>query len=86
VVSGKIPVKIRLDDRIKRYATEERYEILFFVNFNFVTEREEGYSPFTLSWDSRTVPNGEHLLTINVATLSGQVSTASVKVWVQNEG
>lgn len=85
LLSGKVPVRIRLDDRVKRYATEDRYEILFFVDFMFVTEREEGYSPFTLNWDSRTVANGEHLVTVNVATLSGQVSSGSVKVWVQNE-
>lgn len=84
VVNGKISVKIYLDDKIKRLITEQRYEIIFFVDLKFVTEAEEGYSPFTLYWDTRDVNNGEHIITVNVATISGQVSSGSIKVMVQN--
>lgn len=84
IVGGKTPIKIYLDEKIKRYVTEQRYEIIFFVDFKFVTESEEGYSPFTLIWDTRNIPNGEHIITVNVATLTGQVSSASMKVMVEN--
>ena len=84
VVMGKTPIKIYLDEKIKRYVTEQRYEIIFFVDFKFVTEMEEGYSPFTIVWDTREVGNGEHIITVNVATLTGQVSSASMKVMVEN--
>jgi len=84
VVSGKVPLKIYLNERIKRYVTEQRYEIIFFVDFKFVTEMEEGYSPFTLVWNTRDFSNGEHIITVNVATLTGQVSSASMKVMVSN--
>jgi len=84
IVEGKIPVKIALDKDIKRYVTEQRYEIIYFVDFTFRTEIEEGYSPSTLLWDSTKVPNGVHILTVNVATFTGQVSSASLTVFVKN--
>lgn len=85
IVSGRVPVRLWLDESIKRYATEQRYEILFFVDLHFVKEMEEGYSPVTLMWDSRETPNGSHVITVNVATLTGQVSTASARVMVLND-
>jgi len=84
IVSGKLPVKIFLDDKIKRFITEQRYEIICFVDFKFITEQEEGYSPCTWKFDTSKVPNGEHILTVNVATLTGKLATASRKVFVQN--
>ena len=84
MVSGKLPVKIHLENEVKRDATELRYEIISFVDFEFATEQEEGYSPSTWVWDSTLVPNGEHILTVNVATLTGQLASASMKVMVQN--
>jgi hypothetical protein len=84
VMEGKTPIKIYLDEKIKRYVTEQRYEIIFFVDLKFITEMEEGYSPFTLMWDTSDIDNGEYIITVNVATLTGQVSSASMKVMVQN--
>lgn len=84
IVKGKTQVKLHLDDKIKRYVTEQRYEIIFFVDFKFIAEAEEGHSPFTLVWDTRDISNGEHIITVNVATLNNQVSSASMRVVVQN--
>ena len=84
IVTGKLPIKIYLDEKVKRSATERRYEIICYVDFKFITEQEEGYSPSTWVWDTRQAPNGEHILTVNVATLTGQVASGSMKVMVQN--
>lgn len=84
VVKEKTPIKIYLNEDIKRYVTEQRYEIIFFVDFKFVTEMEQGYSPLTLIWDTRDLSNGEHIVTVNVATLNGQISSASMRVIIQN--
>lgn len=84
VVTGKLPIKIYLDEKIKKSATERRYEIICYVDFKFITEQEEGYSPSTWVWDTSNVPKGEHILTVNVATLTGQVASGSMKVMVQN--
>jgi len=84
IVTGKLPIKIYLDEKVKKSATERRYEIICYVDFKFITEQEEGYSPSTWLWDTSNMPNGEHLLTVNVATLTGQVASASMKVMLQN--
>jgi len=84
IATGKLPIKIYLDEKVKKSATERRYEIICYVDFKFITEQEEGYSPSTWVWDTSNVPKGEHILTVNVATLTGQVASASVKVMVQN--
>jgi hypothetical protein len=84
IVRGKVPFLIILDEEVKRYVTEQRYEIVFFVDFRFAGEVDEGYSPYRWVWDSRTTRNGEHIITVNVATLTGQVESASLKVLVKN--
>jgi len=84
IVSGKLPVKIYLDKKVKRSATERRYEIICYVDFKFITEQEEGYSPSTWILDTKKIPDGEHILTVNIATLKGQMASASHKVFVQN--
>ena len=83
-VAGKVPVKLSLHPDVKKVITEQRYEMLFFVDFKFFTEEEEGYSPYTWMWNTKLVTNGEHILTVNVCTLAGQVSSFSVKVDVKN--
>ena len=84
LLRGKVPFEVLLDEEVKRYVTEQRYEIVFFVDFRFAGEVDEGYSPYTWIWDSRTTRNGEHIITVNVATLTGQVESASLKVMVNN--
>ena len=81
-VHGKVPIKVTLDEKVLNEVTEERYEVILYVDFQFVSEVEEGYSPSTLLWDTKEVGSGEHILTVNVRTLTGQVSSASLRVWV----
>jgi hypothetical protein len=85
ILDGKVPLKIFLDEDIERFAIEQRYEILYFVDFNFVMEKEEGYSPSTWIWDTTSLPEGEHILTINIATLTGQFTSASLKAFIHKE-
>jgi hypothetical protein len=84
LVRGTCPITLYIDKNIKRHITEERYEVIFYVDYKFSTEAEEGFSPFTVMWDTRAVPNGERTITINVATFGGQISSASRRVFVEN--
>jgi len=84
ILRGKTALKIVLDEEVKKIITEQRYEIIFFVDFKFISEEEGGYSPYTWLWDTRGVSNGKHIVTVNVATLTGEVESASLKVMVQN--
>jgi hypothetical protein len=84
VVSGRVPLKVSLDESVRIPIIERRFEIVLFVDQRFVTEVEDGRSPATLVWDSTQATDGEHLLTVNVATLPGQISAASLRVLVRN--
>jgi hypothetical protein len=84
VVAGRVPIRIRLDESVRKFISEERYEIVLFVDHHFVTEMEEGHSPFTVPWDSRDTGNGQRRITVNVVTLRGQASSGSVRVFVAN--
>lgn len=84
VIKGKTVLKIALDEKVKKIVTEQRYEIIFFVDFKFITEEESGYSPYTWVWDTTSINNGEHIITVNVCTLKGAVASNSLKVLVQN--
>lgn len=84
ILRGKTALKMVLDEKVKKIITEQRYEIIFFVDFKFTSEEEGGYSPYTWVWDTRGVSNGEHIVTVNVCTLTGGVASGSIKVMVQN--
>jgi len=84
VVSGRVPVQVALDESVRIPVIERRFEIVLFVDQRFVTEVEDGRSPATVIWDSTEVTDGGHLLTVNVATLPGQISAASLRVRVRN--
>lgn len=84
VVAGRVGIRVALDDAVKRQIIEQRFEVVLFVDTRFETETEEGYSPSTLVWDSTGHPDGEHLLTVNLVTLSGRTATASLPVITAN--
>lgn len=84
VINGKTAVKVFLSEHSKQLFAGDRYEIICFVDYSFVTEFEEGYSPTTWILDAGTLSDGAHVLTVNVATLSGQMGSASMKVFVKN--
>lgn len=84
IVSGEVPLTVSLGDKIKVPVLARRFEIVLFHNYDFTTEIEEGRSPATIVWDATKLPSGIYLLTINVATLPGQMSAASLYVDLRN--
>ncbi len=84
LVSGKVRLQVALDEKVRIPVNERRFEIVLFSDLEFVSEVEEGHSPATIIWESTEVPDGDRLLTVNVATLPGQMSSASLLVRVAN--
>lgn len=80
VVSGEVPLVVSLDPKVRVPVLARRFEIVLFSNFEFQTEVEEGRSPATVIWDTTDIAPGEYVLTVNVATLPGQLSAASIRV------
>lgn len=86
IIRGKTLLKVTLDERDKEFITSQRFEIVLYVDDLLFAEEEEGYSPFSWMWDVSRVPDGEHLLTINIVSLNDQVGTQSLKFMVRNTG
>jgi len=71
-------VKINPLDEI--YLDQERYEISFFINNEFIAEEEQGFVPFTWRWSPGRfgLKPGNHVLTVNVSGYSGQVGVRNI--------
>jgi len=77
-------VEIRLTEETRALLSEQRYEYVLYVDYLLQTEVETGHSPYTWVLDTTGLRPGRHVLTVNVATLNGQVGTASTWIDVQN--
>lgn len=71
-------VKLHPLDEI--YLDQERYEISFFIDNEFIAEEEQGFVPFTWRWSPGRfgLKPGKHVLTVNVSGYSGQVGVRNV--------
>ena len=69
------------------YLDQERYEISFFVDNQFIAEEEQGFVPFTWRWSPGRfgLKPGKHILTINVSGYSGQVGVKNIPFILQAE-
>lgn len=79
-VQGAIDVRIEVEPSDRDVLLRDQFEIIFFVNNVFFAEAERGYLPFNWTWELQQLPEGEHILTVNVSSFSGQVGVASRKV------
>ncbi len=76
------PIKVNLTNEEKSQLQNSLYEIAFFVDNQFVSEQEQGYAPFTWHWNPSGLAAGEHMLTVNVSGLRGEVGVRSILLWV----
>lgn len=84
IVRGETAFEISLDDAARMALLEQRFEIVFFVDYSLIGEVEQGYSPYTWVWDSTTVADGQHVITFNVSGMNDQIGSQSLIVDVQN--
>lgn len=84
VIDERTKVKVHLSDRSKQAFIGERYEIICFINNQFSTEFEEGFSPTTWMLDIGSLSAGAHTLVVNVATLTGQMGSASKRIYIEH--
>jgi len=84
VVRGELRIKITLDKVSTKILNELRYEIVLYVDNILHGEEEQGYSPYNWVLPTTRLKNGDRFITVNIATLTGQVGTATMKVKVEN--
>jgi len=83
IVSGIVPVRIILDKKDKKILQDERYEIVFFVDFVFLYEEEEGISPFTYFFDTKGMSEEKHFLTVNIYSFKDHIGTETRSIDVK---
>ncbi|MEX2963691.1 FlgD immunoglobulin-like domain containing protein [Microbulbifer sp. TYP-18] len=85
VVSGKVPIRLDVAKKDRARLLARRFEPVFFVDGTFAFENEVGFIPITWQWDSSTVNEGEHYITVNIRGYEGNFGTATLKVWVEHQ-
>lgn len=72
--------EVKLHPLDELYLDQERYEISFFINNEFIAEEEQGFVPFTWRWSPKRLglKPGKHVLTVNVSGYSGQVGVRNI--------
>jgi len=83
LLTGVVPVRIIVDDQDKKFLQDERYEVIFFVDFVFLHEEEEGISPINYLFDTRGMSEGIHLLTVNLNSFKDHIGTKTKQVFVK---
>jgi len=76
----EIITEVKLSSLDEMYLDQERYEISFFVDNEFIAEEEQGYVPFTWRWSPgrQGIKPGKHVLTVNVSGYNGQVGVKNI--------
>lgn len=75
-------VKVDIAEKDKQVFKDQQFEICFFLDHEFYSEDETGYTPFNWVWDLSNVKDGERVLTVNISSFSDQVGVISRKVKV----
>ena len=72
--------EVKLDPLDELYLDQERYEVSFFVDHQFISEEERGYVPITWRWSPGRLglEPGKHILTVNVSGYKGQVGVKNL--------
>lgn len=84
-VTGPVTFRVDMPPEDKWLVQQGLYEVGFFLDYQFVSEEETGYTPITWRWDPAGVPPGEHTMTVNISGLWGQVGVASVRLMVDEK-
>ncbi len=82
-ISGTVAVRVDVDPSDKEQVAKDQFEVIFYVDNVFFAEAERGYLPYNFPWETASLPEGEHVLTVNISSFRGQVGVASRKVRVQ---
>ncbi len=79
--------EVKLHPLDEMYLDQERYEISFFINNDFIAEEEQGFVPFTWRWSPgrQGIKPGKHILTVNISGYAGQVGVRNIPFTLLDE-
>ncbi|MGH8177224.1 MAG: hypothetical protein ACREV5_13270 [Steroidobacter sp.] len=84
-VSGPVTFRVDMPQEDKWLVQQSLYEVGFFLDHQFVSEEETGYTPLSWRWDPAGIAPGEHLMTVNISGFWGQVGVASIRLMIADK-
>ena len=84
VIQGPVTLRLSVDQKDRPFIMDQRFEVVFYVDFIFVYEEELGYTPFNWQWDPHGSNDGVHHLTAMLRGYEGHFGTTTMKVFVKN--
>jgi len=72
-----LTVLVDVSQQYENSIQQDYYEVTFFINNKFVSEREQGYMPMEWSYDVGKFKGVPDILTVNVSGYKKQIGTAS---------
>ncbi len=81
------PISLKVDmHKDDRWAMKQSlYEVAFFLDYEFISEEEQGYVPLTWRWNPAGLKPGIHVISVNVSGFNGQVGVKSVTIFVPKQ-
>ena len=78
-------MRIRLAEADIAPLLHGRFEVMVFVDAEFWFEEEEGTHPLTFRLDTRGLPAGAHVLTVNLLTYDDRLASRSLRFYKEEE-
>lgn len=86
IVAGVTPVRVTIAEADRTWMTENNFEVLLYIDEVFLSEEEEGITPYTFLLNTRGISEGMHVITANVAGYEGEMGSTSARFYVRKEG
>jgi hypothetical protein len=83
VISGPVPIRMTVAEEDVNFLLDQRFEVVFYVDFIFMYEEELGYTPFSWVWNPAGTNEGVHYITVMLRGYEGHFGTATKKVFVK---
>jgi hypothetical protein len=81
VVRDEASFRVRVDDPQERARLiNTRFEVMMFLDTVFLAEEEDGALPYNYRLDTRALPPGPHLLTVNLLSYDQRVGVQTVEI------
>lgn len=84
IVKGRAPVRITIGEEDAKWLLNTRYELVLYIDQLFLMEEEEGLNPFTYYVDTSRLRDGRHSITAVIACYTGEASSLTQSVIVEN--
>lgn len=78
ILEDSTSIKVDIPEKDRTLIQDSLYEVAFFVDNEFVSEEEQGYMPLTWIYKPVGLSPGNHIITVNVSSLSGQMGVKSL--------